>query len=70
MSTPRLELVTQEQNKKQWDEGAEHRFLSELTALSQKYRFGIGGDALVFMMEWDDDGRVYTCDSESRLFFR
>lgn len=48
----------------------EYRFLAELTALSQKYRLGIAGDAVLFIMEWDDDERVYTSDGESKLFFR
>ena len=56
------------QSRKQSD--AEVKFLAELTALSQKYRLGITGDALLFLMEWDDDERTYTCDSESKLFFR
>ena len=46
------------------------KFLTELTELSRKYRFGITGDALVFDMEWDDDQRTYTCDDNSKLIFR
>lgn len=66
MSTPQLQptITTQEQLQ------TERQFLSELTELSQKYRLGVTGDALLFIMEWDDDGRTYTTDSESRLFFR
>ena len=67
MSTPKLQPATQEQNNQQC---AERRFLSELTALSRKYRLGIAGGAVVFLMEWDDDERVYTCDGESKLAFR
>ena len=49
---------------------AETAFLGELTLLSRKYRRGIAGDALIFIMEWDDDERVYASDSESRLSYR
>lgn len=48
----------------------EREFLAELTALSQKYRLGIAGDAVIFIMEFDDDERVYSCDDQSKLFFR
>jgi len=78
MSTSKLKPITEKQNNERYDkllhrnlhDAAERRFLSKLTALSQKYRLGISGDALLFLMEWDDDQRVYTCDGESRLFFR
>ena len=51
------------------DHEKERRFLDELTTLSQKFRLGIAGDAVLFIMEWDDDRRVYSSNSESRLFF-
>lgn len=49
---------------------AERQFLTEMSALSRKYGLGITGDASVFIMEWDDDERVYRCDSEGKLSFR
>ena len=52
------------------NEAAERAFLSELTSLSQKYRLGIAGAPVLFQMEWDDDERLYTSDSEGHLFFR
>lgn len=51
-------------------EANERQFLSEMTALSQKYRLGITGDTSVFIMEWDDDERKYSCDSDGKLIFR
>ncbi len=65
------EAVISDQIKTQseLDREKECRFLAELTALSQKYRLGIAGDAVLFIMEWDDDGRVYTSNGESELFF-
>jgi hypothetical protein len=49
---------------------SERQFLAEMTALSQKYRLGIAGEASVFIMEWDDDGRKYACDDDGKLSFR
>lgn len=48
----------------------EQKFLADLTDLSKKYQIGIAGNPALFIMEWDDDGRTYTCDTNGRLFFR
>jgi hypothetical protein len=50
----------------------EAQFLTDLTALSQKYRIGIAGDPLLFAMETGshgDDERSYKCGKDSKLSF-
>jgi hypothetical protein len=44
-------------------------FLSELTELSRKYKTGITGTPILFVMDNDDYERVYTCDAQSSLDF-
>lgn len=64
-------VKTQKESPKPWVlSDVEASFLSELTSLSQKYRLGIAGDPYLFLMEWDDNGRTYSCDNESHLAFR
>lgn len=44
-------------------------FLAELTELSRKHGLGITGEAVLFVMEYDDNPHAYHMDDESRLAF-
>lgn len=44
-------------------------FLSELTELSRKYKMGITGNPVLFILEKDDFERNYSCDAQSSLSF-
>jgi hypothetical protein len=44
-------------------------FLDALTELSRKYKIGIAGQPVLFLMESEDLERAYSCDAESNLTF-
>ena len=45
-------------------------FLIELTALAMRFRLGITGEPVLFVMERDDDEREYRVDDASNLTFQ
>lgn len=67
----RLELV--HSDKGQQCDGTESDrlsdFLSELTALTHRYKLGIAGSATLFVMEPVDKALRYGVDSNGRLEF-
>lgn len=42
-------------------------FLDALTEFSRRYKIGITGKPVLFVLENEDFDRVYSCDAESRL---
>lgn len=44
-------------------------FLDALTELSRKYKIGIAGQPVLFLIENEDFERTYSCDAESNLTF-
>ena len=44
-------------------------FLDALTEISRRYKIGITGGPILFVIENDDMERVYSCDANSRLTF-
>jgi hypothetical protein len=44
-------------------------FLDALTEISRRYKIGVTGEPILFVMEDDDLERIYSCDAESRLSF-
>lgn len=44
-------------------------FLDALTEISKRYRIGVTGDPILFILEDVDLDRVYSCDAESKLVY-
>jgi hypothetical protein len=42
-------------------------FLTELTELSRKHGVAIGGEPVLFLMDWEDRASAYAIDDESKL---
>jgi hypothetical protein len=67
---PQSERISMDNNQPEIGTDAKTRaFLAELTQLSVKYRIGIGGESMLYKMEWEDDARVYSEDGDGNLRF-
>lgn len=54
---------------KQEDVDHLNTFMDALTELSRRYKIGIAGQPVLFLMENEDIERTYSCDAESNLTF-
>jgi hypothetical protein len=56
-------------SQSEWNCVNECAFLRALTEVSRSHNIGIAGNAVLFVMEADDDERIYRCSDSGNLEF-